>query len=82
MEKTMVIIDKQSLSGFSAVAIYNIVKKEWVYNSMVYKADIAYLLEDFSLNKVKKETIVKMQSSHPCFIELKNLGYRIETVKL
>lgn len=81
MEKTLVIIDKPH-GNSSRVVVQNLVKEECVFSSMVYHKDVAYLLEDFGLLSQRKETKLMMQSTHPAFIQLKNLGYRIEEVTL
>lgn len=81
MYKTLVVIDKPK-GNRSRVAIFNEVTKEWVMSSTLHHKDVAYCLEDFGLLKDKKDTRIMMPATHPAFIELKNLGYRIEEVTL
>jgi hypothetical protein len=81
MCKTLVIINKE-YQGACRVAMQNMVNNEWIFNSVVHLADVANMLEDFGLHRMKKETRIMMDSRSSIFVELKNLGYKIQEVKL
>jgi len=81
MCKTLVIINKE-YAGACRVAMQNLVKNEWIFNSVVHLGDVANMLEDFGLHRMKKDTKIMIDSRSSIFVELKNLGYKIQEVQL